>query len=155
VSYDQEDFAKHHYGDSILKVKVSAALLKRPNFGYTVEELNNELGRENNEVAIEGIRRILRIFEDLKLIETESRGNPRGPPTKVYRCGKLHESYQDPILFSVFGKGREECLVYRICAFVEKRRESPYLMDTILLKDGEEISPDTEPVDLVGKFGKF
>jgi len=135
MSYGPEEFATFYYEDFKLRTEVTAALLKRPNWGYTVEELNDMLGRDPSETAIEGIRRVLRELGDLDLIEIASRKNPRGPPTKIYKPGKLLDSYRDPILPSVFGKGREEFQDFRL--------------DAILVKDSEKISlPEREPIDL-------
>lgn len=105
MSYCPEDFAQLYFKDYILRQEVCAALLERPNRGFTVNELNGRLGRDNSKISVEGIRRVLRDLDDL--IEIETRKNPRGPPTKIYKPGKLSVSYRDPILSSVFGKGRE------------------------------------------------
>jgi len=116
MSYDHEDFAKLHYKKFKLRAKVTAALLERPNWGFEVEELNEKLGREPSDIAIEGVRGVLRDLEEL--IEIGSRQNPRGPPTKIYKPGELLDSYRDPILPTIFGKGREEIRDIRTLAAI-------------------------------------
>jgi hypothetical protein len=118
MSYEPADFALHHYKNFKVRADVTAALLERPNCGFTVEELNEKLGREPSRTAIEGIRRVLRELGELGLIAIETRGNLRGPPTKIYKPGKMLDSYRDPILSSVFGEGRVEVLDSAICCAI-------------------------------------
>lgn len=117
MSYDPENFAKQIFPRFPLRERVCVALLKRPNWGFTAEDLNEKLDRENSETAIEGIRGVLRELGTQKqgqgLLELGKSENPRGPPTKVYKPGSLMETYQMPIFFHVLGKERRSYVDYQ------------------------------------------
>jgi hypothetical protein len=106
--YTHEDFATFYYQRFKRRAPVVAALLKRPNKGYTVKELNEYIELETDDQTIEGTRRVLRDIEEL--IEICSLKKERGPPEKIYKPGKLSDSYRAPILYSVLGREREEYL---------------------------------------------
>lgn len=106
--YTHDDFAMFYFGRFKLAKPIVAALLKRPNAGYAVKELNQYLGLETDDQEIEGTRRVLREIKEL--IEICSRKKERGPPEKVYKPGELLDLYRDPILYYSLGKGREEYL---------------------------------------------
>lgn len=122
MPYGPEEFAELYYKKFPRIAPVSAALLKHPNWGFTVEELNKELGLEIDDTEVEGTRRVLRNIKDT--IEIISSKNPRGPPTKIYKPGKLLEAYRHPIVSTVFGKGREEFYDYHVdCVIVDARQD--------------------------------
>lgn len=106
MSFGPEEFANLYFPHSARRVPVYATLLKHPNWGATVKEINWELDFETDKETIDGTRRVLREIEDC--IEICLSKNPRGPPTKVYKPGNLLNSYRDPILTHTFGKGRKE-----------------------------------------------
>jgi len=146
MSYDPETFANFYYRNSELIKNVSAALLKRPNWGFTAKDLNEALGREPNDTAIEGVRRCLR---DIKAtIEIISQKNPRGPPTKIYKPGKLLDAYAHPILYTGLGKEREGFLDLRIRAAVRCNKpplECPDSSCKICAANGITTCWDQEP----------
>jgi len=120
--YTHEDFATLHYQRFERRAPVVAALLKRPNWGYTVKELNETLGLETDDQSIEGTRKVLRDIDELLEICSRKKGRKeRGPPEKIYKPGKLLDSYRDPILYSSLSKGREEDLDIRLCCAVRCR----------------------------------
>jgi hypothetical protein len=104
--YSPEDFAAYHFARFKRRAPIVADLLKHPNWGYTVDELNKSLGLESDDQTTEGTRRVLRDIEEL--LEICSRKKERGPPEKIYKPGRLLDSYRDPILHSILGKSREE-----------------------------------------------
>lgn len=113
--YTHEDFATFYFQRFRRRAPVVAALLKRPNWGYTAEELNETLGLKTDDQTIEGTRKVLRDIDEL--LEICSQKKERGPPEKIYKPGKLLDSYRDPILGNVLDKGREEYLDIRmLCA---------------------------------------
>jgi len=105
MAWTSEDLAKHLFPHSSRKVPVISTLLRHPNAGIEAEEINKELGLETDKATIDETQRVLRDIE--ALLEIDTRKNGVGRPTKIYKPGRLMETYHDPIFQYLLGKERE------------------------------------------------
>ena len=114
--WDPEDLAKYLFPNSPRKVSVISTLLKHPNLGVTAEEINKELGFETDKATTDETQRVLREIENLLEIYTRKSGV--GRPTKVYKPGRLMETYHDPIFSYIIGKEREAYADFQVVAAI-------------------------------------